>query len=249
MAAAEAKLNTKQQLMTYGKESIIDELHNLLNTQQIAKIINNLQQSASKSSTQRASESKSNEISGEELNDKMDEVLEQLGIPQSKRDGILQLPEPQKHIILKQYTQQLKNKAPPPTMAAPTLSVPSEPELESKRSVPIRRNTFIILPEKNEIAKQGWLHKRGKISTKYQKRWFVLYHNNTLAYFEKPEHVKNKKKQPLGEISLYFVTQINKKAREDKNVGKKYKFELITKDRTFILKSEDAKPYFKWTEL
>eukprot|EP01084_Bolivina_argentea_P125209 221865_1 len=214
-----ATSKTKEVLLSFEQELLIDELHNLLTKQQIDQLITNLQKK---------------QISGKELNDKIDEFMEQLNIPQTARNGVLKLPESQKRKLLQQYTKQLENKAPPPT----------SPRAERKETE-IRKNTY-IMPDKNEIIFQGWLLKKGKYHKDYKKRWFVLFHNNILAYYEKPEHAKNGNKAALGEISLYNVTKIVEKAREDKNVGKKYKFELVSKDRTFVLKSEDPQPYEKW---
>ena len=78
----------------------------------------------------------------------------------------------------------------------------------------------------------GYLLKRGKINTNYQKRWFILYSNNTLSYYQ--DSITN---APLGEISLYSVTNI----KEEKNNV----FHLITSKRTFIQINSDK---FTWSD-
>eukprot|EP01083_Nonionella_stella_P144514 451351_1 len=79
-----------------------------------------------------------------------------------------------------------------------------------------------------------------------KKRWFVLYRNNNLAWYPQPEKAKTQKDNPIGEISLYHVTHLNKKRKRDDKGRAKYKFELVTHKRTFALKAEDANTYHSW---
>eukprot|EP01084_Bolivina_argentea_P247388 413882_1 len=81
----------------------------------------------------------------------------------------------------------------------------------------------------------GYMHKKGRLNTTYQKRWFVLYSNNSLAYFQDSSSAQA---TPLGEISLYSVTNI----KEEQNNT----FNLITSKRTFTLKCNTKSDYNAW---
>eukprot|EP01084_Bolivina_argentea_P296363 510415_1 len=90
--------------------------------------------------------------------------------------------------------------------------------------------------EKRDIIFQGYIYKRGQFNTDYKKRWFILYSDNTLLYFEhKPSSSSD---SCSGEINLYNVTEIQK---HDQTV-----FHLITSKRTFELKCADVIQLNKW---
>ena len=102
----------------------------------------------------------------------------------------------------------------------------------------VRRETFII-PEKADIDKHGYMEKRGKLNKNWKKRWFVLYCNGSLCYYEHPENTDSKE---LGEISLYNVNEL--KLTENENI-----FSLVTLKRTFELKCDNKYEYQEWVNL
>eukprot|EP01083_Nonionella_stella_P173363 597775_1 len=73
-----------------------------------------------------------------------------------------------------------------------------------------------------------------------------VHSNNNLAWYPQPEKAKTQKDNPIGEISLYHATYLNKKRKRDDKGRAKYKFELVTHKRTFALKAEDANTYHSW---
>eukprot|EP01083_Nonionella_stella_P084946 235242_1 len=94
---------------------------------------------------------------------------------------------------------------------------------------------------------QGFLLKKSAgLSTASKKRWFVLDRNNNLAWYHQPENAKTQKNKPLDEISLYDVTNLNKKIKIDDKGRPKYKFELVTPKRKIALKAEDVNTYHSW---
>eukprot|EP01083_Nonionella_stella_P313083 1122189_1 len=225
--------DTRTQLEKYGKSLIIDELYNILNDQEIITLLYNLNQASSGANT-KSKESK--DLKGRALDNQLDDVMDRLNIRQKSRDPVFASSESRKQDLLQKYEFQSKNKAPPPQ---------GKPPPESQLSHE-RRGTF-ILPAKSEILIQGFLLKKGAgMANAYKKRWFVLYHNNSIAYYPQPENAKSQKNNPLGEISLYHVTKLNKKAKVDDKGIHKYKFELVTPGRTFALKAEDANTYHSW---
>eukprot|EP01083_Nonionella_stella_P264206 896580_1 len=225
--------DTRTQLEKYDKSLIIDQLFNILNDQEIITLLYNLNQASSSTNT-KPKESK--DLKGRALDNQLDDVMDRLNIRQKSRDPVFASSESRKQDLLQKYEFQLKNKAPPPQ---------GKPPPESQLSHE-RRGTF-VLPAKSEILIQGFLLKKGAgMANAYKKRWFVLYHNNSIAYYPQPENAKSQKNNPLGEISLYHVTRLNKKAKVDDKGVHKYKFELVTPGRTFALKAEDANTYHSW---
>ena len=96
--------------------------------------------------------------------------------------------------------------------------------------------------DKGEKILDGYLSKKGNLNAvfntqMYKSRWFVLYSNNTLSYYQDPTAVTSNE-SPLGELSLYNVTQIKE---DDTN-----KFELITSKKTFVLKCDSTKELDQW---
>eukprot|EP01083_Nonionella_stella_P070935 190124_1 len=75
------------------------------------------------------------------------------------------------------------------------------------------------------------------------KLWVVLYHNNCLAYYASVDSAWTQKDLPLGELSLYDVTNLIKKPNIEEQ---KYIFELVTQKRTFVFDAGDAHTYHAW---
>eukprot|EP01084_Bolivina_argentea_P168169 291704_1 len=74
------------------------------------------------------------------------------------------------------------------------------------------RTDSFTTPYGQDIVIEGFLLEKGTgRSCAFTKRWVVLYPNNHLAYYPQPENAKMQKDNPLGEISLYHVTTLNKK--------------------------------------
>lgn len=102
-------------------------------------------------------------------------------------------------------------------------------------SISSRFSVSVMHEDKGEKVLDGYLSKRGKLNTDFKQRWFVLYSNNTLSYYQGPSSTYE---SPLGEISLYQVTKIKE---EGTNI-----FHLSTPKRTFILKCESKEDLDQW---
>jgi len=102
-------------------------------------------------------------------------------------------------------------------------------------SISSRFSVSVMHEDKGEKVLDGYLSKRGKLNTDFKQRWFVLYSNNTLSYYQDPTATYE---SPLGEISLY---QVNKIKEDGTNV-----FHLSTPKRTFILKCEAKDELEQW---
>eukprot|EP01083_Nonionella_stella_P246659 856061_1 len=91
------------------------------------------------------------------------------------------------------------------------------------------------LDERGPQIFAGYLSKKGKLNTKYQKRWFVLFSNNKLVYFQDKFAAEG---IALGEINLYSVSEIKE---ENHNL-----FHLITRKRKFTLKCDIKDDLDEW---
>lgn len=98
-----------------------------------------------------------------------------------------------------------------------------------------RFSTSVFHEDKGQKVLDGYLSKKGSLNTAYKSRWFVLYSNNTLSYYQDPTATYE---SPLGEISLYNVTQIKE---EGTNM-----FQLVTSKRTFVLKCDSPEQLEQW---
>ena len=212
--------------MTFNKASIVEHLHRLLDEQMMTNLIGSLRQPQTGNTSQVQS------LSGQSLDDEILRLSEQIGLSHKARGSISKMADHKKQTLLQQYRAQ---KAQLDALSG---------ELDT--DIRVRHNSF-ILPDNKEKQLQGWLHKKGgKLSSGWKKRWFVLFRNNSVAYYESLEHSLDESRQPLGTIVLYEVTRLERKAREDAKVGKKWKFELVSKARTFVLKAEEEKAYNQW---
>merc|ERR1719458_1976910 len=99
-----------------------------------------------------------------------------------------------------------------------------------------RFSTSVITEDKGQKVLDGYLCKRGKFNKDFQSRWFVLYSNNTLSYYQGPSSTYE---APLGEISLYSVTKI--KEESDHKT-----FNIITPKRTFVLRCDVKDELDQW---
>lgn len=89
---------------------------------------------------------------------------------------------------------------------------------------------------------EGPMYKQGRFNRSWRNRWFVLYNNRRLAYYnEKKESIALK---PIAEIDLTEVeTIINDRSKDVQN---KYVFELVTSGRTYCLACLDTESLNLW---
>ena len=98
------------------------------------------------------------------------------------------------------------------------------------------REVYKEISTKADIIRHGFLMKKGQVNKSWKKRWFVLYENNCLSYYEHPE---NTEQTALGEISLYNVLQLQYMTNANT-------LHLSTSNRTFKLKCEKQNEYQEW---
>ena len=108
----------------------------------------------------------------------------------------------------------------------------------SSRSHRLSTSFSAIAEEKGQKLLDGYISKRGQGNKNYQRRWFVLYTNNILAYYLTKSGIYDK---PQGEISLYTVTQI-----KEVNANE---FQLITLKRTYELKCQLPDEQEEWLKI
>jgi len=90
---------------------------------------------------------------------------------------------------------------------------------------------------------QGWMHKKNDnkiIGDKWNKRWFVLYDNGTLAYYANQVLEDKKNSLSLKGSSLKVIPKEQVKKKHY------YCFELATKDRTFLLSCLNEIDFRSW---
>ena len=90
--------------------------------------------------------------------------------------------------------------------------------------------------EKGYAVIEGYVHKRGQYNKIFKKRWLVLYSNNTLIYYENPNHVQYQ--QSLGTISIYDILKIAEQQHD--------LFHITTTKRKFTLKCDTNKQRQNW---
>eukprot|EP01084_Bolivina_argentea_P155114 270341_1 len=98
-------------------------------------------------------------------------------------------------------------------------------------------STSVVQEDKGHKIFEGYISKSGKLNTKYETRWFVLYSNNTLAYYSDSTATYE---APLGEINLYTVLKL-KENDNNHNI-----FHLITPKRTYDLKCNENDALDQW---
>ncbi|KAL6062755.1 hsp70-Hsp90 organizing protein 3 [Balamuthia mandrillaris] len=84
----------------------------------------------------------------------------------------------------------------------------------------------------------GWLEKSGEYSDVFQRRWFIL-KMKTLFYFVDQQEPNPRNVTPKGQIALegaHFQTI--------SELG--HQFSIVTPDRTFQLRADNAEEYAKW---
>jgi len=89
---------------------------------------------------------------------------------------------------------------------------------------------------------QGWIHKKNDknfVGDRWNKRWFVLYEDGILAYYADQVLRDKKNSVNLKGSKLKVLPKENIKRRP-------YCFELVTKDRTFLLSCGDETGYKSW---
>ena len=99
------------------------------------------------------------------------------------------------------------------------------------------------------ILVEGVLHKKGHINMSWKQRYFVLYGNGTILYWENYHDSKNKNKKENGEINLNEVKSLNiiTKNTTTKKSDREYTFQLITSSRTYTLSCNHDKQFKKWS--
>jgi len=89
---------------------------------------------------------------------------------------------------------------------------------------------------------QGWIHKKNDknfVGDRWNKRWFVLYEDSILAYYADQVLRDKKNSVSLKGSKLKVLPKETVKKRP-------YCFELVTKDRTFLLSCGDEQGYRQW---
>eukprot|EP01084_Bolivina_argentea_P176683 305699_1 len=115
----------------------------------------------------------------------------------------------------------------------------------------------------SNILHEGIIFKKGQINKSWKSRWFVLYDNRRLAYFE---NESSKSDDPIKEINLSEVHSINiipHTANTDTEptlqriesisvasvkCDRPYSFELLTAKRTYLLSCWNLKELNKWID-
>eukprot|EP01084_Bolivina_argentea_P232451 391776_1 len=120
----------------------------------------------------------------------------------------------------------------------------------------IASNTTSVVPEEqsqnNQKIYEGYMLKKGKFNTEFQRRYFILYSNNTLSYYDDANDELSSgqvnlytiinKDILLGQINLYTIINI----KQERNTNT---FHLITPKRTFTLKCEINNEFDRWIEI
>lgn len=96
----------------------------------------------------------------------------------------------------------------------------------------------VVFELKFEVKKSGWLAKEGAIVKNWKDRWIVLSDRN-LTYS------KTKNGPPIRSIALAKVGDCR---AEEKSTNNKFHFYVITKERTFIFRTNTRKEQEEWVE-
>eukprot|EP01084_Bolivina_argentea_P236594 397774_1 len=97
--------------------------------------------------------------------------------------------------------------------------------------------------EKNAIHNSALCKK--KKYTQWKSRWFALYNTRKVVYYE--DYINFTKNKVIGQIDLAHVTKISD--INEKQIDKKYSFELITPSRTYILGCNDKYTLNTWIKV
>ena len=85
-----------------------------------------------------------------------------------------------------------------------------------------------------EVLRKGFMAKRGNIrKTKYKKRWFILWSNKTMTYFENAADSK-----PKGQCNFAAVSKME--------MTESMTFEVTTAERVWSFRCETAKECEEW---
>lgn len=87
------------------------------------------------------------------------------------------------------------------------------------------------------LYREGFLTKRGQTIQSWKRRWFVL-SENKLSYY-----ASQRDPSPLGVIMLDYCTVTD---GDEKELGKKFSFELFTPDRTFYFAADSEQDLADW---
>jgi len=113
-----------------------------------------------------------------------------------------------------------------------------------RNNLPSNTNRSIVtslLPEKEEIVVEGYLHKTGKWNTAWRRRWCkLLPRQKHLLYYEIDE---SKKKTLKDKIDLNIVTSVPKKVESKSHP---HSFELVTADRRYKFAADNEQEMDKW---
>eukprot|EP01084_Bolivina_argentea_P217170 368799_1 len=112
-------------------------------------------------------------------------------------------------------------------------------------STPATAGNFSIkLPSKDEselktkeIVKEGWMKKRGGLNPTFKKRYFKLFRNKKLKYFDKPNG-ENK-----GHADFTNIIKMNMENNENDN---KYIFSVYCENRIWIFELDNIKNRNEW---
>ena len=113
-----------------------------------------------------------------------------------------------------------------------------EESLSEKPKHRTRYSSF-DLPNSTDIILEGWMSIQSA-TKQWKKRWFALFQNNSLVYYEKTDEKQDK----IGTISLYELSKV-----KTKQIGNGYKIELMANSKTVaMLRIENKVDFIPWSK-